>query len=134
MIDAYAHIGLPRFLSAEQMLRVMDAHDVEKMMVSTAKTCADLHELSRAAASWPDRFRCVGLPLGRDAADRIANVRRQMQAGFSGIRIGEGLIVEQPELLEVIGQAGGTPVVLGTEALAHVAATLADFLDRYGDC
>ena len=63
-IDAYAHIGLPRFASVEQFLAVMDRHGVQKAFVAAADTCPDIDEVSRAIVEYPERFRAVGVPLG----------------------------------------------------------------------
>lgn len=129
--DAYGHVALPRFLSAEEYLRVMDDHGVAQAMVCTAETCPDLAELSRAACGWPDRFRVAGLPLGATAQERLDGVRAQLDAGFAGIRIGEGLIEAEPALLDAIGEAGAVAVVVGANGLAKTASGLAAFLNRH---
>lgn len=129
--DAYGHVALPRFLSAEEYLRVMDEHGVAQAMVCTAETCPDLKELSRAACGWPDRFRVAGLPLGATAQERLDGVKAQLDAGFAGIRIGEGLIESEPALLDAIGAAGGVVVAVGSNGLGRAAPALAAFLNRH---
>jgi hypothetical protein len=131
IIDAYGHVSLPRFLSAEDFLRVMDTHDVAAAVLSTADTCPDAQELSRALVSYPDRFRVIGIPLGADAAGRRDNIRRQLDSGFSGIRLPATLIAAQPDLLEVIGDAGGCIIAVGDRGLHAAAREIAGFLDRY---
>jgi len=44
-------VALPRFMSADEFLRVMDDNGVEKAHICTAETCPDLAELSRAATA-----------------------------------------------------------------------------------
>ena len=129
--DAYGHVALPRFLSAEEYLRVMDAHGVVQAMVCTAETCPDLRELSHAAGGWPDRFRVAGLPLGATPQERLDSVRAQLDAGFIGIRIGAGLIAAEPALLDAIGTAGAAAVVVGSNGLVAIAPALTAFLNRH---
>jgi predicted TIM-barrel fold metal-dependent hydrolase len=131
IIDAYAHVSLPRFLSVEDCLRLMDTHDIEAAVLSTAETCPDLQELSRAITAHPDRFRAVGMPLGADDAAILENVAVQLGHGFSGIRLPAALIARLPGVLDVIGRAGGFAIVVGESGLRVAAAELVAFLDRY---
>ena len=133
-IDACGHVSLPRFLSAEDFLRVLDANGGEAALLLTAETCPDLRELSRAAAQYPDRFRSVGMPMGNTPEERLACVTAQMDCGLTGIRLPAELIARQPELLDVIGKAGGHPFVIGSRALGPAAQLLLAFLDLYPDC
>lgn len=134
LIDCYAHLGLPRFLAAEELLRVMDANRVESAVLCGSETCPDVVELSRAAEMWPDRFRAIGMPLGNSAREVHDGVKAQMDAGFLGIRIPAKTIVQQPELLDVLGQACAIPYVLGPDLFAHAALLLYQFLERYPEC
>lgn len=134
IIDAYAHVALPRFLSAEDCLRLMDAHGIEAAVLSTAETCPDLRELSRAITAHPDRFRAIGMPLGATPSRLRDGIRAQLDSGFAGIRLPAALIAANPDLLDIIGAAGGIPLVVGERGLELAAAPLAGFLDRFPAC
>lgn len=127
-IDAYAHIGLPRFATAEQLLSVLDRHGVARAVVAAADTCPDLAEVSRAAAAYPERLRAVGVPLGETEAEIRASLEYQARAGFLGIRIFDRMLAAYPALLEGLGDLGLVPYVVGGPALAPAAKLLADFL------
>jgi len=131
--DAYGHVALPRFLSGEEFLRVMDQNGVAEALVCTAETCPDLVELSRTAVRWPGRFRVAGLPTGASPQERLESVRAQLAAGFFGIRIHESLIVKEPALLDAMGREGAVPVVVGSDGLGVAAPNLLEFLERYPD-
>jgi predicted TIM-barrel fold metal-dependent hydrolase len=131
IIDAWGHVSLPRFLSAEEYLEIMDANGVEAAIVGTAATCPDLRELSRAAVQYGTRLRSIGMPMGRSPRERIECVTAQMECGFSGIRLQTDLIVKEPELLEAVGKGGGAPYMEGSEGYRIAAPSLLEFLQRY---
>jgi predicted TIM-barrel fold metal-dependent hydrolase len=130
IIDAYAHVALPRFLSLDDQLRLMDREGVEAALLSTAETCPDLREISRALVAHPDRFRAVGMPLGRSPAHLRDAIRAQLDSGFSGIRLPAAFIAVNPDLLDLLGAAGAFPLVVGEQGLRVAAGLLADFLDH----
>jgi predicted TIM-barrel fold metal-dependent hydrolase len=134
VIDAWGHVSLPRFLSAEEYIALLDANGAEAAIVGTAATCPDLRELSRAAVQYPDRFRIIGMAMGRSPAERAACMAAQMECGFTGIRLQAELIAKEPELLDVVGKAGGTPYLEGSEGYRAGARQLLEFLDRYPNC
>src|ERR1022692_1958455 len=82
IIDAWGHVSLPRFLSAEEFLAILDANGAEGAIVGTAATCPDLRELSRAAVQHGDRLRAIGMPMGRVGAGKIRVPQRT-----DGVRI-----------------------------------------------
>lgn len=133
IIDAWGHVSLPRFMSAEEYLALMDANGVEAAVVGTAATCPDLRELSRAAAQFGDRLRSIGMPMGRSPAERIECMTAQMECGFTGIRLQDSLIAQEPGLLDIVGRAGGVPYLEGSQGYKTAASVLVDFLERYPD-
>ena len=133
-IDAWGHVSLPRFMSAEEYLALMDSNGVEAAIVGTAATCPDLTELSRTAVRYGNRFRVIGMPMGRTPEERADCVKAQMDCGFMGIRLQTNLVVKQPELLDLVGKAGGAPYIEGNEGYRIAAAALVQFLERYPKC
>src|ERR1035437_7304966 len=55
IIDAWGHVSLPRFMSAEEYISLLDSNGAEAAIVGTAATCPDLRELFRS-----EDHRCVG--------------------------------------------------------------------------
>jgi len=128
-IDAYFHLGLPRFVNVEQTLQVMDAHGIDRAIVAGADTCPDLAEVSRAIVDYGDRFRAVGVPLGNSLDEITDGISHQAACGFLGIRIFDRMIAEYPSLLRVMGDLALIPYVVGGPALAPAAQLLVDFLE-----
>jgi predicted TIM-barrel fold metal-dependent hydrolase len=127
-IDAYAHIGRPRFVTVEQYLAIMDRHGIQRAVVAAADTCPDIGEVSRAILEYPQRFRAVGVPLGETFAEISASLRKQAECGFLGIRIFDRMLAEHPRLLGVMVELNLIPWVVGSPALAPAAGLLADYL------
>ena len=127
-IDSYAHLGLPRFITVDEFIQVMDRHDIQRAFAAGADTCPDLPEVSRAIVEHGERFRAVGVPLG-DSLDEIEeSIRHQAACGFLGIRIFDRMIAAYPSLLSLIGDLGLIPWVVGGPALAIAAQLLVDYL------
>jgi predicted TIM-barrel fold metal-dependent hydrolase len=134
IIDAWGHVSLPRFLSAEEYLAILDANGAEAGIVGTAATCPDLRELSRAAVQYGDRLRSIGMPMGRSAQERTDCIKAQMECGFTGIRLQADLVAREPKLLDIVGKAEGVPYLEGSEGYKVAAPQLVDFLQRYPEC
>src|SRR5579883_882913 len=130
-IDSLANLGLPRYLSAEELLHVMDDNEVEAAVVSATPACADLGELSRATVRYGDRLRVVGEPVGRTSQERADSVSAQLASGFFGIHLSDRRVVEEPELLDLIGHAGAAAFVTGSSGLGIAASSLLSFLERH---
>ncbi len=131
LIDIYAHVALPRFLSAEECLALMDREGVESAVLSTAETCPDLLGLSAALVAHPDHFRAIGMPVGRSPAHLRDAIRAQLASGFSGIRLPAAFVAANPDVLDIIGEARAIALVVGERGLSAAAALLVDFLARY---
>lgn len=131
MLDSYAHLGIPRFLSLEDYCGVMKEHGIEGALVCAFESCPDLAEVHRAIVADPVRFRALGLPLGRSESEVAAGVRAQMAAGFCGMRLPATLVAEKPGLLDLLAELGGLPLVVGENGLAVAAPALVEHLRRH---
>ena len=132
IIDAYQHLGLPRFQSPEDALAVMDRASITRAMVCPFETCPDLAAVHHVFTAAPDRFLGLGIPLGRDRREVEAFVAAQLRAGFAGLRLSASDVRDSPWLLDQIGEADGIALICGGDAgLADGARTLLRFLEEY---
>lgn len=131
MIDSYAHLGMPRFWALPDYEQVMAYVGIERALICPFDSCPDIAECHRAILKAPDRFRAFGLSLGRDQAEVTRGIRAQMDAGFTGIRLGDTKIAEQSWILDVLGDMAGIPMVVGSHGLSAGAPVLLKFLDRF---
>lgn len=112
-VDAYGHVSLPRFISVEDYLRAMDSSGIDKAILTTAETCPDIPEVSRAIVHHADRLRAVGVPLGRSYAEICESIEHQVDCGFIGFRVQAKMIVQYPEVMQVFGKHHIVPFVVG---------------------
>jgi len=133
VIDAYVHVGLPRFQTVESAISVMDGAGIEKALVCPFETCPDLETVHSALDIAPGRFVAAGIPIGGDRAEIEAGVSAQFAAGLAGLRLAGEHVRDQPWILDLIGRAHGFALVCGSSGLVDNAIHLLDYLNEYGD-
>jgi predicted TIM-barrel fold metal-dependent hydrolase len=131
LIDAYAHVGLPRFQSLADYRLVMADNGVDRAVLCSFDSSPDLAEIHHAITDEPDRFRAIGVPLGNDDTEIHAGAKAQLAAGFSGLRLTEADLAERPYLLEMIGEAAGAALIAGQSSNPATAEILLRYLERY---
>ncbi|MET0428954.1 MAG: amidohydrolase family protein [Microvirga sp.] len=133
MIDAYAHVGMPRFQTVEDHRATMARLGIAKSLVCAFDSCTDLGSVHRAITEYPAEFRGLGLALGRDRAQVEQGIALQVEAGFVGLRLNVSDVRDRPWLLETLADLGAFPLVVGEAALSEAAPALLRYLDATPD-
>lgn len=133
MIDAYAHVGLPRFQTFANHLAVMDSMGIRKALVCAFDSCTDIAAVHRAISRHPKRFRGLGLALGRDRKETERSIAIQIAAGFVGLRVNVSDLRDRPWILDVLKSNAAFPFMVGQDALAEAAPLLLRYLDSAAD-
>lgn len=128
-IDAYAHVGMPRFQSVADYRGVMAETDIARAVLCSFDSCPDLVAIHSAFQQWPETFRGLGVPLGNDRAEMEAGARAQLEAGFSGLRLTDADVVERAWLLDILG--GTVTIVCGHGFSDACAQALVRHLERH---
>jgi hypothetical protein len=102
LIDAYAHIGPPRFGTAEEVLAMFDRCGIEKGNLVLAPGIPDLEGLARARHAAPDRIRCFGIPFGPTPEQRLALAEIQVEFGILGMRLMHDEVRAYPSILALL--------------------------------
>jgi len=135
-IDSYLHVGHPRFGSAEDALRTMDAHDIERAVWVHGPYLPDFPALLAGMRLAGDRIRCVSVPLAPWQGDqRQAEelVDRMLDAGVRGFRI-QGQEYERIEyLLACTGERGGWIYAINPHQKPEYAERLLRWLGDHED-
>jgi hypothetical protein len=131
LIDAYAHVGLPRFQHIDDYRAVMAAGGIDQAVLSLFDACPDVAGVHAALRRWPDTFRVLGVPLGTDDKQREAGIEAQLDAGFSGIRFADSDVSERPWLLDLVAARNRVAVVCGRPSTPKIARELLAVLERH---
>jgi hypothetical protein len=130
-IDAYAHVGSPRFLRIDDYRHLMQAADIDRAVLCAFDSSPDLAGIHAALCRWPETFRGLGVPIGHGRDEIEAACRAQLAAGFSGLRLSDADVTERPWLLNIL--AGSIAVVCGRVATPACARALVAHLERHAD-
>jgi hypothetical protein len=133
IIDAYAHVGLPRFQSVEDYQGVMLRANIGRAVLCSFDSSPDFSAIHMALTLWPERFRGLGVPLGSDRAEVEDAARAQLVAGFSGLRLTDADVIERGWLLDVLAEHRGIAVVCGQVSAAGCATAILAGLERNQD-
>ena len=130
VVDAYAHVGLPRFVSVDQYRKLMAKEGIARATLCSFDSSPDLQAIHDAFSAEPGRFRGIGVRLGRDRSEVEAACRAQLEAGFSGLRLMDADVVDRPWLLDMLGAASGLAIVCGQVGRPACARACLAALDR----
>jgi hypothetical protein len=133
IVDAYAHVGLPRFQSLADYELRMRSGGIAAAVLCSFDSSPDLTAIHDGMARPDGRFRGIGVPLGNDHDELAASVTGQLAAGFSGIRLSGTDIAERSWLLGLIAGHGRIPLVCANAGDPASATVLNDHLDRCPD-
>ena len=132
-IDAYAHVGIPRFGSVEQLISNMDIHGIAKSAAVLGPLVPDMDALLTAMRRYPDRIRGIGITFGAAAEQRIQLVELQLEAGALGIRMGAEEALDCPGLLKSIGERKRWIYGIDPCRNEEVAGQMLGWLEKYPD-
>ena len=131
VIDAYAHVGLPRFQTVAHYRMLMRNANIGQAVLCSFDSSPDLAAIHAAVGESPDVFRGIGVPLGEGRAEIEAASRAQLDAGFSGLRLTDADVADRPWLLDIVAEAGGVAIIVGQASAPSCARVLVEHLARH---
>ncbi len=134
VIDAYSHVGLPRFQDLVSYQTVMGSAGVRSAVLSAFGSSPDLGGLHRAISSAPEHYRAAGIPIGRTRKEVENGIRAQSNAGFTIMRLDDEDIRDRPWLLQVLAERTMVVLVCGAAfSTEDGARLLLQHLERHPD-
>ncbi len=130
-IDAYAHIGFPRFGTPNELIDIWQQWDVHGGCIALPPGMPDFRGLDRARQRLGDRVRLFGIPYGDDSASRRELAEIQVRFGVSGMRLMPNEVLENPDVLAVLGEAGLCLMAINVYETSRLTRTVLDWLERY---
>ena len=131
VIDAYAHIGYPRFGTPEELCAIWRQWRITKGCIALPPGMPDFDGLARARGALGERVRLFGIPFGADARSRVELAELQIRFGISGMRLAPSEMLSNPDLLSILGEAGRCLMAIGIHDHAALTRTMIDWLQRY---
>lgn len=129
MIDAYCHVGLPRFGTAEEAFTMADLYGIEKSVLVLGPMVPDFETLIHAMQKYPNRMRGVGIPFGNTPTQQIESTDILLRAGITAMRLqGPEML---PEILNRVGEANRWIYAIGLRNGGPIAQTCLDWLEKY---
>ncbi len=130
-IDAYAHVGEPRFGSAEEAVAVMDRWNTERAVLVLGPGIPDLEGLRKARELAGDRIRYMGIPFGETEEQRSQLAQVQIRMGISGMRFMPFELPPNAEVLARLGERGLWLFAINVHESAEITRTLLDWLEDH---
>jgi hypothetical protein len=121
VIDAYMHVGSPRFGTARQALAACDMWGTHKAVLVLGPRVPDIAALVEAQQMRPNDVRAVGIPYGETEAQRCECAAACLAAGAIGLRMQGDEPLENPAILEMLGASGRW--IYATDPLASLRHT-----------
>jgi hypothetical protein len=137
VIDAYCHVGMPRFGSAEDAWAVLGhagspVHaPVERVVFVLGPRMPDYATLFGALQRYGEEVRGIGIPYGDTGAQVLESVLLQLTAGVLGLRVEPEPLLAQPDILTLLGEWGRWCYAIGAVSSPEVAQALLAWLERY---
>jgi hypothetical protein len=131
MIDAYMHVGEPRFGSAAQALATCDAWGIDKAVLVLGPGVPDIPALVEAQRARPETIRTIGIPYGETEGRRLACAEACWAAGAIGFRLQQDEPLDNPRLMDELGARGGWAYATDPLIGARHTEFYLEWLDRY---
>lgn len=106
VVDAYMHVGVPRFGSADQALSACARWGTDKAVLVLGPNVPDITALYVAQWLRPDAFRAVGIPYGDTEGQRLECVEATLAVGAIGVRLQGDEPLENPAVMTLLGANG----------------------------
>jgi predicted TIM-barrel fold metal-dependent hydrolase len=131
IVDAYCHIGLPRFGTAADAWQVLSQHQVDQAVFVLGPAVPAYAELFAAIIHFGDRVRAVGIPFGTTLAQIRESIELQLRAGVLGLRVQDHDLLDDAAILEKLGERGGWLYAINIIDKPAVLRRLLAWLEHY---
>ncbi|MFH5181618.1 amidohydrolase family protein [Paenibacillus sp. TAB 01] len=131
VIDAYSHVGSPRYGALKDALDNMKRWGIGKSVLVLAKTVPDFGALFDGIRMHPDTVRGIGIPFGASSAQREALAELQLQAGVLGLRMEPEETLGNPRIVERLGAAGRWIFAIHPFGSPELTAAYLDWLEHF---
>jgi hypothetical protein len=131
IIDAYAHIGYPRYGTPEQLIAIWRQWDIARGNIALPPGMPDFEGLARARAVLGEDVRLFGIPYGEDERARRELAELQVRFGIAGMRLMPNEMIDDPQVLGILGDAGLCLMAINVYQSRELTRTMIDWLEKF---
>ena len=131
LIDAYAHVGDPRYGSLASARRYLDRLGIRQAVLALGPGMPDFASLLRARREMGDNVRFMGIPFGHTAEQRRELAEIQIRLGISGMRLMPFEVEPNGEILRRLGEEGLCLYAINPYDSMEVTRLLLEWLETH---
>ena len=131
LVDAYAHIGVPRFGSLENLSKYFERLNIKQGVLALGPGLPDFESIIKAKDKFGNDIRFMGIPFGETEKQRLELGELQISMGISGMRLMPFEIEPNKELIGRLGEEGLWLFAINPYNSMEMTAYLLDWLERY---
>jgi hypothetical protein len=131
LIDAYLHVGQPRFGSANEALDTLARSSITRGILVLGPAIPDLYALREAQLRAGQNIRCIGIPFGQTPQQIAELTEMQLRMGVSGMRFMPFELEPFVQVAEMVGEAGRWLFFINPHTNASVTRYLLAWLEKY---
>jgi hypothetical protein len=106
LIDAYAHIGDPKYGSLSNLDLFFESLNIERGIVVLGPGLPDFQSLMQAKSKFGSRIRFMGIPFGNTEEQRLELGELQIRMGIFGMRLMPFELFPNKRLIDRLGKEG----------------------------
>lgn len=131
LIDAYAHVGNPRYGCLASAKRCFGRLGVSQANLVLGPGMPDMQSLMQARESMGDNVRLIGIPFGETEQQRMELMQLQIRMGISGLRLMPFEIGPNVAVINRAGEEGMWLFAINPYDSMTMTRFLLDWLERY---
>jgi hypothetical protein len=131
IVDAYAHIGNPRFGSLKNLESYLSGLSIQQAVIVLGPGLPDYKSIDTVMRKHGDNFRFVGIPFGETLTERREFAEIQIDMGILGMRFMPFEIESSREIVKRIGEQGLCLFAINPYHSTETVKTLIDWLENY---
>ncbi|TVQ22890.1 MAG: hypothetical protein EA382_11225 [Spirochaetaceae bacterium] len=131
IVDAYAHVGYPRYGTPEELASIWKQWGITKGNIALPPGMPDFGALAAARDAMGDSVRLFGIPYGEDGAARLSLAELQVKFGVAGMRLMPAEIADNPRVLDALGEAALCLMAINVYDRTDVTRAMITWLERY---
>lgn len=131
IVDAYSHIGNPKYGTLHNLKIFYDTLKIKKGVIVLGPGIPDFNSILNAKEFYGDNIRFMGIPFGNTKEQRMELGEIQIKMGISGMRLMPFELEPNKELIERLGEEGLCLMAINPYDSKEASCFLLEWLERF---